>query len=255
MVSFIVFPTFGLFCAYIILIYKLLCKGAILVFLHNFHISDRQRDFTKCLFHNITCGNADSIKGLRCIEIDNIRKVITVKIFRGINSALAHQHIGYAVYDKLFVNDFDIEIVKLLQKAILQIIFKLCGIVLQVVLYGIFLSFHQHISKSVLFHLSKPVREPFDDRLLIPFINLPYRTGSASISYIKIIFKGVSPSLCIKDSDTLTVLVYPTLKLLVPSFNLSNRNGSKALSINQELLIETELIVAVGRSQKVMPCL
>ncbi|GKH54838.1 hypothetical protein CE91St58_22230 [Lachnospiraceae bacterium] len=67
------------------------------------------------------------------------------------------------------------------------------------------------------------------------------------VGYIKIVFQRVPATFRVEHRNAFAVFVYPTLKLLIPSFKLRYRNSVRALSVNQELLIKSALIVAAGR--------
>lgn len=109
---------------------------------------------------------------------------------------------------------------------------------MQIVRHGVFCRFHQNRSKVAAFHIAKPVGEPFDNSLLVPLIHLPYGNRLAavvalvSVGNIKVIFKGISATLWVKDGDALAVFVHPTLKPPIPSFKLGNGDSIGALSID-----------------------
>ncbi|MDY2663373.1 MAG: hypothetical protein SOV67_11725 [Bariatricus massiliensis] len=66
------------------------------------------------------------------------------------------------------------------------------------------------------------------------------------VGYIKIIFQGVPASFRVKDRNPPAVLVYPTLKLPVPSFKPCNGNSIGALGIYEKLLVKAALVIAAG---------
>ena len=96
-----------MFPATIIANLVLLCKGAFLVSLRRLHISYRLGDFTQSHLRNVAGGDADGVKGLGRVEVDDCPEVLTVKILCRIYAAAGHQHIGYAVSGKLTVSSFD----------------------------------------------------------------------------------------------------------------------------------------------------
>ena len=57
------------------------------------------------------------------------------------------------------------------------------------------------------------------------------------------------------NDKELAVLVYPTLKQLVPYLYGSNGNRIGALGVNQELFVKAAFIITAGRGQKALPCL
>ena len=75
------------------------------------------------------------------------------------------------------------------------------------------------------------------------------------IRHIKKVFEGVPASFCVKHGDALAVLVYPTLKQLVPHLYGGDGNRIGALGVNQELFVKAAFIITAGRGQKVLPCL
>ncbi|MFR9133387.1 hypothetical protein [Frisingicoccus sp.] len=75
------------------------------------------------------------------------------------------------------------------------------------------------------------------------------------IRNIKIVFEGVPASFRVKHGDAFAVLVYPTLKQLVPHLYGGDGNRIGALGVNQELFVKAAFIITAGRGQKVLPCL
>ena len=86
-------------------------------------------------------------------------------------------------------------------------------------------------------HISKPVREPFHNSLLVSLIHLPYRNRAAAIialvgvGHIKIVFQRIPATFRVKYGNTLAVLIDPTPKLSVPSFELRNGDSIGALGV------------------------
>ncbi|MDB7901596.1 hypothetical protein PND81_09745 [Flavonifractor plautii] len=100
--------------------------------------------------------------------------------------------------------------------------------------------------------LAKAVLQRFDDFRFIFRPHSPKRDGLGEVPLmgvgnVKVIFQpGPARMLAVKNSNAIRAPVYPAPKPFIPSLDLQDGGGVRALGIDKQLLIKGKTVVAAG---------
>lgn len=221
---------------------------------------DRAGNGRKAHLGDVPGSHAQSVQRLRCVEIQHIPKILILKVIRRVETAAHQQHISNAVLHRPAVFHLQIQLIQFFQKAAFRKGFQFGKIVGHIVLYGVLCRREQCFTQILLaLQLSKAVFQRFND---VRRIFLPHRPkgdgagepGLMGIGNIKVVFQsGFSIVFTVKNGNAVCAPVYPAPKLPVPSLDLQDGGGVWALGVDQKLLVESQSVVAAGRSQKRLP--
>ena len=105
---------FVLFCAAIITDSRAVCKKLIPLGLH-----DRAADLPQPHLRDVAGGDAKGVDRRRCVEFVNMGELIGRKIIVHPQAQPGHQHIGHADLQRVPIEHLQIEVIQLLQQAVL----------------------------------------------------------------------------------------------------------------------------------------
>ena len=212
---------------------------------------------------NVTDGSTESIQRRRRIEPPDVLKLPLLKVSVCRKPAAAQHHEPHTVRRKLPVSDRQVIIIYLFQAAPSRTSPELCDIIGKVVIHGVLHRLKQDGDNLPSLFCFKPAYEPFYDRLFIFPVQPPQEDRTApvitlmSVGQVKIIFQRTFSPLTVKAKyrDPPAVLIHPALKEPVPCPDLCNSRRIRTLGIDQELLVETALIIPAGRRKEILPFL
>lgn len=219
-------------------------------------------DFRKTHLSDVAGGYAQGVQGLRRAKVCDTPEIIIREIDRRVYTAADKEHITYAVSDSVSEGDFQIEVVQFLQKAVLLAIFQLRQIIRKAILHGVFCCGEQGFRKAAfIFQLSKAVFQRLRDLRFVLRADLPERDPPCKpprmgVGDVKVVFQSCpSGRVPVKDRDPGRAPVDPAPKLPVPSLDLQDSGGVRALGEKQELLVKGQLIVPAGCGKEPLPLL
>ena len=202
-------------------------------------------NFRKTHLRNVPGRHAQSVQCFGCIEVQQIPKIIVLKVFGRIKAAARHQHISDAGLQRPPVHHFHIVLVQFLQKTAFGQMGQLGKIIVDIVLYRIFCRREKCRAQIVLllqfseavFHRLDDVRRIF--RVYCPQGNRTSKSTSMSIGNIKIVFQPLfAAMLTVKYGNPVCVPVHPASKPLVPSLDLQDGGSVRALGVDKQLFIK-----------------
>ena len=121
-----------MFCAVIITDSRAVCKKLIPLRLH-----DRSADLPQAHLRDVAGGDAQGVDGGRCVEFINVGKLIGRKIIVCPQAQPGHQHICHADLQCVPVEHLQVEVIQLLQQAVLPTLPQVLQVVRDVVCHGI----------------------------------------------------------------------------------------------------------------------
>ena len=232
-----------------------LCKKLFPLGLH-----DRSADFPQPHFCNIAGGNTQSIDDSRCVKFIDMGKFVQVEIFVRPQAQSCHQHVGYADFDCIPIEHFQIEVVQFLQQAVLPTLQQVLQVVREVVCHGIVAGRAHGVRKIFFFgQVSECILQSFDHCRFKGWLHGPNgqwarKAGGMGVRNIKIEFQTILTVIS-EHGDALGSSVHPESKLTVPTLHLKDRRGVRALGVNHHLLVEWVFIKAGGGGEKSRPLL
>ena len=214
---------------------------------------------------NIPGCSPKRVQRFRRAEICNITEIILCEILCRINPTASQQHKADTVFQRSAIFDLNVQIIQLLQKTVLFVIFQFCKVVRHIILDCILRCRQQCCSKAVFVRqFSKAVFQRFHNGRLIFRTHRPdghraCKPAFVRIRDIKVIFQpGAPDGFTIKDSNTRCTAIHPTPETLVPAISAVNRQDSgcvRTLCIQKHLLIKGQTKIVAGRGQKALPSL
>ena len=217
-------------------------------------------NFCKPHFSNITRGETKSIKGFGRIEIDNILKILTEKVFFRISAEPFHCHIRHAVCDSLFVNRTDSVLVQFLQETVVGRVKQISDIIRDIIFRRISCSTKNCRSKrTLIFNSSKGAFKCFNNFFLVLRLHRPNGNGArvsafVSVGNIEIMNKPLMASAYIvKYRYARSTFVYPSSERFVPTLNFKNGGCVRSLGKYKQLFVKAKFVVSASRSQKGLP--
>ena len=120
------------FCAVIISAFFTVCKKLIPLSLH-----DCAADLPQPHLRDVAGGDAQSVDGGRCVEFVDMGELIGRKIIVCPQAQPCHQHICHADLQRVPVEHLKVQIVQLLQQAVLPAVAEILQVVCDVICHGI----------------------------------------------------------------------------------------------------------------------
>lgn len=200
----------------------------------------RSGNFRKAHLRDVPGSHAQSVQCFGCIEVQHIPKIIVLIVIRRIEAAACYQHISDAGLQRPPVHHFHIVLVQFLQKTAFGQMGQLGKIIVDIVLYRIFRRREKCRAQIVLllqfseavFHRLDNVRRIF--RAYRPQGNRTSKPACMGIGNIKIVFQTLfSAMLTVKYGNAVCTPVHPAPEPLVPSLNLQDGGGVRALGVDK----------------------
>lgn len=243
------------FCVVIISSFFTVCKKLIPLSLH-----DCSADLPQPHLRDVAGGDAQGVDGGRCVEFVNMGELIGRKIIVCPQAQPGHQHIGHADLQRVPVEHLQIEVIQLLQQAVLAAVAEILQVVCDVIRHGIVAGRAHGVRKIFFFgKVAEGGLQRFDDLRLKGRVHRPDgqrtgKTGRMGIGHIEIEFQAVLPVIT-KYGNALGPTVYPSAKLTVPTLHLKDRRSVWALGVDQNLIIKGAFVVIAGGAEKARPAL
>ena len=200
---------------------------------------DGTRNRRKAHLGNVPGSHAQSVQRLRGVKVGYIPEILIFKIFGWVKAAAYQQHIPNAVLHRPAVLYLQIQPVQSFQEAAFRKVFQFRKIVGHIVLHGVLCRREQGCAQIFLvFQFPKAVLQRFNDVRRVFFPHRPDRdrpgkTGLVGIGNVKIVFQpGFASMLAVKNGNAVCAPVYPAPKLPVPSLDLQDGGGVRALGVN-----------------------
>ena len=244
---------FVLFCVVIISAFFTVCKKLIPLGLH-----DCAADLPQPHLRDVAGGDAKGVDRRRCVEFVNMGELIGRKIIVRPQAQPGHQHIGHADLQRVPIEHLQIEVIQLLQQAVLPALPQVLQVVCEVVRHGVVAGGAHRVRQIFFFgQVAEGGLQRFDDLWLKGRVHRPDgqrtgKTGRMGVGNIKIELQAVLPVIA-KYGDALGPTIDPAAKLTVPSLHFKDRRGVRALGVDQKLLIEGAFVVIAGRAEKACP--
>ena len=187
-------------------------------------------------------------------------KFVQVEIFVRPQAQSCHQHVGYADFDCIPIEHFQIEVVQFLQQAVLPTLPQVLQVVREVVRHGIVAGGTHRVRQIFFFgQVSECILQSFDHCRFKGWLHGPNgqwarKAGGMGVRNIKIEFQTILTVIS-EHGDALGSSVHPASKLTVPTLHLKDRRGVRALGVDQKLLIEGAFVVIAGGAEKARPAL
>ena len=187
-------------------------------------------------------------------------KFVQVEIFVRPQAQSCHQHIGHADLQRVPIEHLQIEVIQLLQQAVLPALPQVLQVVCEVIRHGVVAGGAHRVRQIFFFgQVAEGGLQRFDDLRLKGRVHRPdgQRTGKAGrmgVRNIKIELQAVL-TIITKYGNALGSTVDPAAKLTIPALHLKDRRGVRALSVDQKLLIEGAFVVIAGGAEKARPAL
>jgi len=121
-----------LFCVVIISAFFTVCKKLIPLGLH-----DRSADRPQSHLRDVAGGDAQGVDGGRRVEFVNMGKFVSGEIIVRPQAQPGHQHIGHADLQCVPVEHLQVEVIQLLQQAVLAAVAEILQVVCDVICHGI----------------------------------------------------------------------------------------------------------------------
>ena len=246
---------FVLFCAAIITDSRAVCKKLIPLGLH-----DRSADLPQAHLRDVAGSDAQSVDSGGRVKFINVGKLIGRKIIVCPQAQPCHQHIRHADLQRVPVEHLQVEVIQLLQQAVLPALPQLLQIIRDVVRHGVMAGGAHGVRKIFFFgQVAEGGLQRFDDLRLKGRVHRPDgqrtgKTGRMGVGNIKIELQAVLPVIA-KYGDALGPTIDPAAKLTVPALHLKDRRGVWALGVDQNLIIKGAFVVIAGRAEKACPAL
>lgn len=246
---------FVLFCVVIISAFFTVCKKLIPLGLH-----DCAADLPQPHLRDVAGGDAKGVDRRRCVEFVNMGELIGRKIIVRPQAQPGHQHIGHADLQRVPIERLQIEVIQLLQQAVLPALPQVLQVVCEVVRHGVVAGGAHRVRQIFFFgQVAEGGLQRFDDLRLKGRVHRPdgQRTGKAGrmgVRNIKIELQAVL-TIITKYGNALGSTVDPAAKLTIPALHLKDRRGVRALSVDQNLIIKGTFVVIAGRAEKARPAL
>ena len=244
-----------LFCAAIITDSRAVCKKLIPLGLH-----DRAADVPQSHLRDVAGGDAQGVDRRRCVKFVNMGELIGRKIVICPQAEACHQHIGHADLQRVPVEHLQVEVIQLLQQAVLPALPQLLQIIRDVVRHGVMAGGAHGVRKIFFFgQVAEGGLQRFDDLRLKGRVHRPDgqrtgKTGRMGVGNIKIELQAVL-TVITKYGDALGPTIDPAAKLTVPALQLKDRRSVRALGVDQNLIIKGAFVVIAGRAEKARPAL
>ena len=246
---------FVLFCAAIITDSFAVCKKLIPLGLY-----DRSADLPQAHLRDVAGGDAQGVDRRRCVKFVNMGELIGRKIVICPQAEACHQHIGHADLQRVPVEHLQVEVIQLLQQAVLPALPQLLQIIRDVVRHGVMAGGAHGVRKIFFFgQVAEGGLQRFDDLRLKGRVHRPDgqrtgKTGRMGVGNIKIELQAVLPVIA-KYGDALGPTIDPAAKLTVPALQLKDRRSVRALGVDQNLIIKGAFVVIAGCAEKACPAL
>ncbi len=209
----------------------LFCAAIITVFFHGLQkliplgLHDRAADVPQSHLRDVAGGDAQGVDRRRCVKFVNMGELIGRKIVICPQAEACHQHIGHADLQRVPVEHLQVEVIQLLQQAVLPALPQLLQIIRDVVRHG--KEWQAERTASARFSFFGQVAEGglqrFDDLRLKGRVHRPDgqrtgKTGRMGVGNIKIELQAVL-TVITKYGDALGPTIDPAAKLTVPASN------------------------------------
>ena len=244
-----------LFCAAIITVFFTVCKKLIPLGLH-----DRAADLPQSHLRDVAGGDAQGVDRRRCVKFVNMGELIGRKIVICPQAEACHQHIGHADLQRVPVEHLQVEVIQLLQQAVLPALPQLLQIIRDVVRHGVMAGGAHGVRKIFFFgQVAEGGLQRFEDLRLKGRVHRPDgqrtgKTGRMGVGNIKIELQAVL-TVITKYGDALGPTIDPAAKLTVPALQLKDRRSVRALGVDQNLIIKGAFVIVAGRAEKARPAL
>ena len=242
-----------LFCVVIISAFFTVCKKLIPLSLH-----DCAADLPQPHLRDVAGGDAQGVDGGGRVEFVHMGELIGRKILVCRQAEAGHQHICHTDLQRVPVENLKVQIVQLLQQAVLPALPQVLQVIRDVVCYGVVAGGAHRVRQIFFFgQVAEGGLQRFDDLRLKGRVHRPDgqrtgKTGRMGVGNIKIELQAVLPVIA-KYGDALGPTIDPAAKLTVPALHLKDRRGVRPLGINQDLFIKRTFVVIAGRTEKACP--
>lgn len=223
-------------------------------------LHDRSADLPQPHLRDVAGGDAQGVDGGGRVEFINVGKLIGRKIIVCPQAQPCHQHIGHADLQRVPVENLKVQIVQLLQQAVLAAVAEILQVVCDVICHGIVAGRAHGVRKIFFFgQVAEGGLQRFDDLWLKGRVHRPDgqrtgKTGRMGIRHVEVELQTVLPVIT-KYGDALGPTIDPAAKLTIPALHLKDRRGVRALGVDQNLIIEGTFVVIAGRAEKARPAL
>lgn len=223
-------------------------------------LHDRAADLPQAHLRDVAGGDAQGVDGGWCVEFVDMGELIGRKIVVCLQAETGQQHIGHADLQRVPVENLKVQIVQLLQQAVLAALPQVLQVVRKVVRHGVMAGGAHRVRQIFFFgQVAKGGLQRFDDLRLKGRVHRPDgqwtgKAGRMGVRNIKIELQAVL-SVITKYGNTLGPAIDPASKLSVPALHLKDRRGVRALCVDQKLLIKGAFVVIAGCAEKARPAL
>ena len=244
-----------LFCVVIISAFFTVCKKLIPLSLH-----DCAADLPQPHLRDVAGGDAQGVDGGGRVEFVHMGELIGRKILVCRQAEAGHQHICHTDLQRVPVENLKVQIVQLLQQAVLPALPQVLQVIRDVVRYGVVAGGAHRVRQIFFFgQVAEGSFQCFNDSRFKVGLHCPdgQRTGKAGrmgIRHVEVELQTVLPVIT-KYGNTLGPAIHPAAKLTIPALHLKDRRGVRALSVDQKLLIKGTFVVIAGRAEKARPAL
>ena len=188
---------------------------------------------------NVPGSHAQSVQRLRRVKVGYIPEILIFKIFGWVKAAAPQQHIPNAVLHRPAVLYLQIQPVQFFQEAAFRKAFQFRKIVGHIVLHGVLCRREQGFAQILpVLQFPKAVFQRFNDvrRVFLPHRpkgDGPGEPGFMGIGNVKVVFQpGPAIVFPVKNGNAVCAPVYPAPKLPVPSLDLQDGGGVRALGVD-----------------------
>ena len=242
-----------LFCVVIISAFFTVCKKLIPLGLH-----DCAADLPQPHLRDVAGGDAQGVDGGGRVEFVHMGELIGRKILVCRQAEAGHQHICHTDLQRVPVENLKVQIVQLLQQAVLPALPQVLQVIRDVVRYGVVAGGAHRVRQIFFFgQVAEGSFQCFNDSRFKVGLHCPdgQRTGKPGFVRIRHIEVELQQMLSIvtEHGNAFRTAIDPAAKLTVPSLHLKDCGGVRALGIDQDLLIKRTFVVIAGRTEKACP--
>ena len=242
-----------LFCVVIISAFFTVCKKLIPLSLH-----DCAADLPQPHLRDVAGGDAQGVDGGGRVEFVHMGELIGRKILVCRQAEAGHQHICHTDLQRVPVENLKVQIVQLLQQAVLPALPQVLQVIRDVVCYGVVAGGAHRVRQIFFFgQVAEGGLQRFDDLRLKGRVHRPDgqwtgKPGRMGVRHIEVELQQML-FIVTEHGNAFRTAIDPAAKLPVPAFHFQNGCCVRPLGINQDLFIKRTFVVIAGRTEKACP--